>query len=429
MALIALVNVVVFLVLVGLAEVGFGLLYDQPNVHSYHHWQRFRPFVMFANPHVPSGRFNFKDHYANKVIPSIIPNNTEGFAMAEEVSLSKRRGKGVTERVVVLTGGSAAWGVGASSYESSIAGKLESLLDAAQDRYDYTVLNLAMGGWTAFQQYIALAQWGKNLDPDWLVVMDATNDAAVACAHAQGAGYTLYYALMDAFVSGYTFLHLEPVFYRGKIENWLTEHSAIYRGITGKKPVKIDLILEDGNKNPIRRVIRDTDWSDVEQALAFYIRTEQLMVELFPDAKILLSTQPLPFDFNTMFGGIYKADLEGRRTDAEKALLERLEGIANANHGKKCGLARWNSARDYFMPLAAMKVERLTSSFRGRPKPVYYTNAGHIMPTSFEARKPFFIDPVHLNDSGMEKVAQLYSQIILASDIGSEFTMPAMVTH
>ena len=48
---------------------------------------------------------------------------------------------------------------------------------------------------------------------------------------------------------------------------------------------------------------------------------------------------------------------------------------------------------------------------------VGYLNAGRLFPNTFEERIPFFIDPVHLNDQGMEIVASAYAYYVLQKDM------------
>ena len=138
---------------------------------------------------------------------------------------------------------------------------MQAILNELQSKYRYTVLNLAMGGWVAFQQYVALSLYGPNLQPDWLVSMDAVNDAAVACAHSQGAGYTMHYALMDAYMRAYAFGQMHPVFYRGWLENELIKHSEAYRRLTGKSPMNVEVMLDRRDPGIGRGVIRATTWA------------------------------------------------------------------------------------------------------------------------------------------------------------------------
>ena len=54
---------------------------------------------------------------------------------------------------------------------------MQYYLNSMQNTIKYTVINLGMGGYIAYQQYLALELWGKSFDPDWVVAMDGFNDA------------------------------------------------------------------------------------------------------------------------------------------------------------------------------------------------------------------------------------------------------------
>ncbi|HUP58236.1 MAG TPA: acyltransferase [Bdellovibrionota bacterium] len=94
--------------------------------------------------------------------------------------------KAPNERVVLLTGGSAAWGQGASSNETSMAYVLERLLRQEDPEHAWTVVNLANRGWIAYQEYIALDLYGTEMNPDWIVAYDGRNDMYVPLEHGEG---------------------------------------------------------------------------------------------------------------------------------------------------------------------------------------------------------------------------------------------------
>ena len=80
------------------------------------------------------------------------------------------------ERVVLLTGGSGAWGFGASSNEKTAAYVLEDLLNVAEPTHRWKVVNLAMLAFASYQEFIALDMFGRGLHPDWIVLLDGRND-------------------------------------------------------------------------------------------------------------------------------------------------------------------------------------------------------------------------------------------------------------
>src|ERR1043166_412258 len=348
-ASVALVNVIVLLVLLGCIEGFFRIFVSEQSAGEGLNWQTLRPYVMFSTPHNPSKSFVWDDQFHKKQIKAEITNDDYGFAMTDPVSLSHTRPKGKNERVVVLSGGSAIWGVGASSDATSIAGQLEHKLNTVQNRFHYRVLNLAMGGWTAYQQFIALAMFGHNLQPDWIVTMDGFNDAAVTCAHSQGAGYPLYYGLMEAFFQAYMFGQTRPALYRGWFENQLIHYSKAYRVLTGKRYIDVRLKLDRSQADATKVVVRDADWGDLEDQVVFYVNIQQRLIDLFPDTRILLSTQPVGDDFNGAFAQIYDAYGSPREEIALQQLTARLDAVQRNHRNSKCGTGIWKSARDYFL--------------------------------------------------------------------------------
>jgi hypothetical protein len=217
---VSLINLIVLAAMLAIVEVAVRVFdRDRPSTYSLQ-WQTFAPYLMFTNPHVPGGGFRWRDYYHQPdTIHARIENNAQGFPMREAVDIAKVRPKAHNERVVILSGGSAAWGVGTTSNETNVAGRLQSLLNEGKSSYRYTVLNLSIGGWVSTQQMIALALYGRNLQADWLVTMDGVNDVSVSCEFSQGAGYPLYSAQMEVYIRSYMFGQLHPVFFRGRVEN------------------------------------------------------------------------------------------------------------------------------------------------------------------------------------------------------------------
>lgn len=424
---VVIVNIIVLALGFAIVELGFRLSADKDATSTPTlQWLQFEPFVMFRNAHTHGGGYRWNDAIHNQVISAKIDNNRLGFTMREDVDFARLRPKAENERVVILTGGSAAWGVGATSNETTVAGRMQAILNESQSTYRYTVLNLAMGGWVSVQQFIALAMFGRNLQPDWLVAMDGTNDVAVTCHSSQGAGHPMYYGTMEAYMKAYVFGQLHPVPYRGWLENELIKYSVAYRKLTGRTPVSFEALTDARDPGIGRSIIRPTTWTDVERQLELYIQTESEMVDLLPKAKVILGTQPLPFNFESMFGLA-----RSHRSAAEAALAaadfkDHLDKLSAAAQGRKCGLDLWDSARDWFMPTSASRLEALARRYREIGREVHYVNLGEVFPNLTIDRNAFFIDPVHLNDSGMNVVARRYADMILASDLPDRFTPPRL---
>lgn len=77
---------------------------------------------------------------------------------------------------VLLLGGSAAWGWGASSNESTVSGALQTLLNEDASGVSYRVMNGAYLAWTSLQERIALLEFFDRFDPDLVISLSGFND-------------------------------------------------------------------------------------------------------------------------------------------------------------------------------------------------------------------------------------------------------------
>jgi hypothetical protein len=428
-----LINVFVFVALLLLVEFGFRLFDHRPDYVSGQQWQQFRAFYMFANGQNTSGAWGWYDQYRQTPIPAQnFYNNKDGFAMGEELSFSSKRPKAANEKVVVLTGGSAMWGVGATSGATTIAGQLELKLNSAQTSTKYKVFNLGMGGWQSFQQFIALAMYGGNLHPDWVITMDGYNDGAVACAHQQGAGKPLYYAMMEAYMGAYTFGQVNPPAYRGRLENTVLKHSKAYRQLTNQQPIDFQIYVDptqhgDPNAPAAKITGQKVTWQSLEDQLAFYKNSNQRIVDLFPGANILLTLQPISSDFSSAFGDLYQhTQGTSEFSQSEDFLRRRLDQISKANIFSACNPSMWPIARDYFFGRSDLMLRSLADENRRLGRNVRFVNTGVVLPNQFAERQNYLIDMMHLNDAGMERVASLYARMVLARDFPRSFKEPVL---
>jgi len=123
-----------------------------------------RPYVMFANaPH--SRETEWYNLFTNERIPANIKANNEGYNDKHDFSLTEPYRKAGNELVVLFVGGSTAWGVGATSVETTIAGHIGYHLNAMQKDLKYTIINFDMGSWIAYRQFIGLELWGRPSIP------------------------------------------------------------------------------------------------------------------------------------------------------------------------------------------------------------------------------------------------------------------------
>jgi hypothetical protein len=412
------VNLIVLIVLLGGIEFYFrhwGHEKQEELINGL--WQSFQPYVMITT--APGDYSQFSNTFMNEIYRSAVHTNSAGYNDPHEFSLTRPYEKAANEKVVLFTGGSAAWGVGATATDRTVAGRMQYYLNTLQSGQRYTVINLAMGSWIAFQQFIGLQLWGAQFDPDWVVSMDGFNDAGVGCNYSQGPGNPMYFATMRSYIDGYLMSTIHPVFYRGWLENQLIRHSKAYRIITGKDYVADDRIFDQSSseREIFRRQIIPTKVGEARQTLAFYLAAERGMLKLFPRANYILSTQPVVNQLTGDFNDIYqyppgspehKAAIEKRTKDLEAYLTQ--------HENEMCGQATAQPANTYVFGNSAVQLEQLADDEAARGRLVEYYNIGTLFPDPRPERMPFFIDPVHLTDKGMDVIGKFYAEKILTTD-------------
>jgi len=143
-----------------------------------------QPYMMFAAH--PGKNLTWRNIETKQDIPSRMTFNNLGFMGSLDYTVPPNAAyfetwaKKPGERLIAITGGSVVHGVGATSNDQTIAGQVEATLNARQSTHKYRVINLGMGSWIAYQQFLGLSLFGLPLQPDWVIVMDGHNDAAVA---------------------------------------------------------------------------------------------------------------------------------------------------------------------------------------------------------------------------------------------------------
>jgi hypothetical protein len=417
------VNIVVFAALLGCVELYYRLR-GQEVSENYPNglWQTFQPYVMVAT--APGEYHEFANAFTKKNFPSSVKTNSQGFNDRREFSLTASYAKAPNEKLVLFTGGSAAWGVGATATDKTVAARMEYYLNASQKTYKYSVVNLAMGSWIAIQEFIGLQLWGREFEhPDWIIAMDGFNDAGVGCGFSQGPGNPLYFATMRSYIHGYLLSTKHPVFYRGWLENELIKHSKAYRVITGRQYVRDDQVFDQtsGERNPIRRQVIPTKVGQSREILQFYIEGEEALLKLFPDAHYILSTQPVVNQFTGDFVDIYKFPVG---SPERKAAIDKrtaaLEGYLTQYENAPCGEKNAQPSFTYIFGNGAVQVERLAEARRAAGRAVDYYNIGTLFPDARTDRMPYFTDPVHLSDRGMDLIGKFYAEKILAADLKSD---------
>jgi len=211
------------------------------------------------------------------------------------------------------------------------------------------------------------------------------------------------------------------VFYRGWFENELIKYSAAYRTLTGKQYVPNTLVLDStsGETAAARRAIIPTKMGQSRDILAFYLKAEQLMLDLFPKARYILSTQPSVNQFSGDFVNIYDSPSDSdAHHEAMAARDAALEGYLSHYQDQMCTFAGQQPSFTYIFVESAIQLERLVDKERGAGRDVSYYNIGTLLPDARSDRMPYFIDPAHLTDKGADTIGRFYAEKILAADNG-----------
>jgi hypothetical protein len=414
-----LVNLVALLLLLGLVEIGFrfrqgGNRPPPPNALNLY----LVPYYMFSNePH--SSYRAWISIFANEKIPADITTNNRGFNDRHDFDFGKTYQKAPNERVVLFTGGSSAWGVGSSSTETTVAGRMQHYLNTMQEKLKYTVINLGMGSWIAYQQFIGLELWGTAFQPDWVVSMDGHNDAGVGCATSQGAMNPLFFPAMQSYVNAYLgSAQKRPTFYRGWLENELIRFSVAYRTLTGKAYIHNSQVYDESNtdaQEQYRKIIQPTKLGDSRKMLAFYLKAQKAMLSLFPHARYILSTQPMVNQFTGDFTDVYAKDEASARRDAAAKRIRDVDHYLAVHENEWCSSRNYQPSFVYIYVKGALELEQLAERARAGGRYVEYHNMGRLFPDAREERMPFFIDAAHISDRGADVLGRFYAERILAA--------------
>jgi len=415
--------ILVFIVMLAAAEIGARVFeFFRPVRGTVNLEMAIQPYMMFA-AHPGSGVV-WTNVLKDSTIESKMKFNNFGFAEANDFSFSpKSDGKDNLrkpgEKLVLMTGGSAVYGVGASANEHTIPSQLQRYLNAHSE-VKYRVINMGMGAWIAYQQFIGLSLFGRGLDPDWVVVMDGRNDGVTACAHGSGVGNPLGWPPL-----------LNLVDRRGggvpALLNQALNYSALIRVVTGKSPAEPNF-----NTGNVREDISDPDSrfrvkmagvtiGDLLRQLEFYISSELSIAALFNKANIIFSTQPMYFD--NFVSNYYRSSFGPSASAQSRAKLKLdLDAFMNTNKDHACGWKTINDSASVFMGLSALRLRDVITTLKERDnsRHLSYENAEAALPFDWH-RKDYFIDDVHFSDAGDARLGAFFGEMILSAERGVNF--------
>jgi hypothetical protein len=418
---IAIINLIVLIILLAAVEAYLRVAKGTapPVLGTNGFALRFVPYQMFANrPHERYG--SWQNTFTNELVPIDIMSNNEGFNDRHEFNLTEPYKKAPNERVVVVVGGSVVWGVGSGSPETTIAGRMEHYLNSSQQETKYTVINLGMGNYIAYQEFIALELWGGEFRPDWVVVMDGQADGAVACVQSQGVMNPAFFPAMSAFINAY-FSTSGVDFYRGWLENEIIKYSVAYRSLTHKEYIPNTMVSDttnaaEGRDTARRQVIIPTKLGQSREMAAFYLKAEDAMIRLYPNAGYIMSTAPSVNRFHGDFADVYDSE----DPDLHRAAMEKrdhdVDTYLGAHEDEYCNSRSYAPSLIYIVVKGAFGLERLAASYRALGRHVEYQNIGKLLPEERDDRKPYFIDPDHLSEKGADLIGRFYAERILAAD-------------
>lgn len=381
--------------------------------------QTFTPYTMFhgaARAHYTQ----WQNVWTGAPIPTDMTSNNRGFIDSHDFNWNKPYRKEANERTVIMLGGSTVEGVGASSMAMTISGRMEHYLNTRQNRFKYTVINMGGGNYIAYQEFIALELWGSAFQPDWVVIMDGSIDATIGCAESQGVMNPQFFAVMQAFINAY-FSTSGVTFYRGWLENQIVKYSAAYRALTGKEYIPNTLAFDESHdangRDQLRRsVIVPTKLGEAVDMVGFYLKAEDAMIRLYPEAGYIVSTGPSVNDFRGDFVDVYDSDDPQVHEAAMAKRSKELDKYLAAHAAEPCNVKTYPPSYTYIVGKGAFGLERLAADYRARGRHIEYKNIGVLMPNDREQRLPYFIDTNHLSDKGADLIGEFYARRILAAE-------------
>ena len=388
-----------------------------------------QPYMMFGGH--PQKNPIWRNIQTKTDIPSTMSYNNFGLTIDIDVSIPptpeflRKYSKAAGEKLVVVTGASVMNGLGATANEKTIAGQLEVALNRGQSKHKYRVLNLAVGSWISYQQFIGLSLFGLPLKPDWIVVMDGHNDAGVSCPAGSGVWNPVGWPQLIYLAGGG-----EGLTRKGPLVQWLVRNSAAARLVTGLQPTgpnaQLDSIyIEDAElEGRFRIKMRDLKFSILDKQVEFYLLAQQNVKELFSSASVIFSSQPLLHD-NAVSPSYRKAfDLAPENeAPGREALRADLDAYMAKTSNAQCNVTLAPQALGYFMGRSALRMEEAAAewSSEAKARSILYANPEMLFPSELKLRELHFVDNAHMSDLGQHQLGEYFAGYILKTDLNMPF--------
>jgi hypothetical protein len=418
------VQIVIALVLAALLEGGarvYETFHPRPTTELQ---LAVQTYLTFAGAGVHGyGGFVWRDTIRGRDIPSTMRLNNYAspagfdFEIAPDAAYLDRHARHPGEHLVIITGASVVVSAGAARDETTISARLEHHLNTKSGER-WRVLNMAVGSWIAYQQFVGLSLFAKPLDPDWIVVMDGANDGAAPCLHGSGPANPMEWPKLLYLTYGGSGVAPSPLLR-------LARHSAAVRLVTGlRRDNEVDdprrLAVDDTEADPRFRIkLAGITAAVQDRQVAFYLQAERNILALFQHANVLLSTQPMLAD-NAASPAYRRAFAPNGTREDLAALVADLDRFMAAHRGERCNHRQEIDGPGlvgYFMGRSAMALRDLAASAQAEQpaRRVLYRNVEAVLPYEPEARAEFFIDYAHMTEAGLDRVAEFFADTILAA--------------
>ena len=111
------------------------------------------------------------------------------------------------------------------------------------------MLNLSIGGGNAYQSFLALDLYGKNLKPDYIILSDGRNDGYLSFVHGYDSKNYNRYPTIEYYLNNFFFNQPSPSIFFGSIFNYVLKCSRFIQIITGKKHIDKKILEDINNKS------------------------------------------------------------------------------------------------------------------------------------------------------------------------------------
>lgn len=192
---------------------------------------------------------------------------------------------------LVMIGGSAAWGWGATANENMMHQVMERTLAKSLPCGNTTkvrVINLAMNGSSAFQNFIALNLWGHELDPDAIVSFSGNNDSWQP-PYPYFVGVSLINGLLDATNQANTPDDLKPLF---KCFPGIFEHTGLGFAIRSLFISRYERAARDDYESRFMTGIETADDDPWRGTVPTFVKAHKSIKRDFSGIPMLVAFQP-----------------------------------------------------------------------------------------------------------------------------------------